>query len=348
MRNLQDPRDIEAVAPCLKQRLSGVTSTAFRVVPVQARTMRVALVGPAIPNDLPQMRLRDLLLMPRRGRRVWHARRNIEMLAGLALRALGKDLRMVFTSASQRRHTGYTRWLIRRMDAVVATSARTVAYLERPATVIHHGIDAEAFRPAPDRATLRQGLGLPVDGPLVGCFGRVRAQKGTDLFVEAMIAVLSTRPDGAALILGRATAEHREFQRGLEARAAAAGLSERILFGGEVPVGEVARWYGALDLFVAPQRWEGFGVTPIEAMACGVPVVATRVGAFEEQVADWETGRLVPPDDLGAMTDAIRDALEDTGRLATWGDAARARVLARFRLEDEAAALNAVYRAVLA
>jgi mannosyltransferase len=110
----------------------------------------------------------------------------------------------------------------------------------------------------------------------------------------------------------------------------------------------VARWYAALDLFVAPQRWEGFGVTPIEAMACGVPVVATRVGAFEEQVVEAVTGLLVQPDDLGELTAAVREALGSPGRLLAWGEAARARVLAGFRLEDEAAALNAVYRRVLA
>lgn len=351
MRALRDPARVEAIAPCLKRRLSGVTATAFRVVPVQAREMDVALAGPALPPDLPQLRLRDLLLMPRRGPRgprVWHARRNIEMLAGLGLKALGKDLRLVFTSASQRRHTAWTRWLIRRMDAVVATSARTAAYLEREAVVVPHGIDADAFRPAPDKAALRVALGLPEGGPLVGCFGRIRAQKGTDLFVAAMVAALSERPDGAALILGRATPGNRAFRQGLEERVARAGLSGRIRFGGEVPVGEMARWYAALDLYVAPQRWEGFGVTPLEAMACGVPVVAARVGAFEEQVADGGTGLLIPPDDAGALTAAIREALGDPARLAAWGEAARARVLARFRLEDEAAALNAVYREVLA
>lgn len=348
-RKLRDPAQVQVIAPNFKKRLSGVTSTVFRLVPFQAVDLSVVVTGPVIPEDLPQVRLRDLLLMPKHGPdgpRVWHARRNLEMLGGLALRALGKDLRLVFTSASQRRHTGFTKALIRRMDAVVSTSARTAAYLERPSLVVHHGIDVEAFRLVPDRAALRAALALP-SGPLVGCFGRVRAQKGTDLFVDAMIAVLSQRPDGGGIILGRATAEHREFQRGLEARIAQAGLSDRLRFMGEVPVDEIAQWYQALDLFVAPQRWEGFGVTPIEAMACGVPVVATRVGAFEEQVVDGATGLLTPPDDAPAMVAALRRALSDPARLARWGMAARGHVVANFRIEDEAARLNALYRELL-
>ena len=74
--------------------------------------------------------------------------------------------------------------------------------------------------------------------------------------------------------------KYADFARDLEARVAQAGMTERILFSPEVPVWEMPQWYQALDLFVAPQRWEGFGLTPLEAMACGVPVVATTVGAF--------------------------------------------------------------------
>ena len=80
---------------------------------------------------------------------------------------------------------------------------------------------------------------------------------------------------------------------------ARAGLQDRILFLPEVPVEEMPRWYQALDLLVAPQRWEGFGLTPLEAMACGVPVIATTVGAFDELVVEGETGRLIPPGDTG-------------------------------------------------
>ena len=107
------------------------------------------------------------------------------------------------------------------------------------------------------------------------------------------------------------------------------------------------RWYQALDLFVAPQRWEGFGVTPLEAMACGVPVVATTVGAFDELVVDGETGRLIPPGDVERMRVAVAGVLSSPDTLRRWSVAARRRVEEEFRIEDEAAALNALYRRVL-
>ncbi|MCY4349898.1 MAG: glycosyltransferase family 4 protein [Thiotrichales bacterium] len=338
---------IEVIVPNLKRRLSGVTATVARVLPVQARTIGIAATGPGLPAHLPRVTLRSVFLMSDRKRRVWHARRNTEMLLGLILRhVLRKRLKLVFTSASQRHHTGYTRRLVARMDAVVSTSKRTASYLHRPSRVILHGIDVTAFRPAVDRCALRQTLGLP-EGFTIGCFGRIRHQKGTDVFVDAMLEVLPHHPEVQALIMGRATAAHQPFLQSLRDRVARANLESRILFPPEAPVEAMSRWYQALDLFVAPQRWEGFGVTPLEAMACGVPVIATTVGAFDELVVDGETGRLVPPGDVDRMRTAVDEALASPDMLQRWSRAARRRTEEGFRIEDEAAALNDLYRELL-
>lgn len=348
-----DMAAVEVIAPNFKKRLSGVTATLERVVPAQARQVGIVALGPGLAGDVPRIGWGDLLRLWRRpasGRpRIWHARRNVEMLPGVLLRdVLRMPLKLVFTSASQRRHTRWTRFLIGRMDAVIATSAATAGYLERPSTIVHHGIDTERFRPAADRAAARAALGLP-NLRLVGCFGRIRRQKGTDLFVDALIDVLPARPDWGGVVLGRATGPHEEFLAGLKARVAAAGLADRILFPGEVPTRAVADWYPPLDLYVAPQRWEGFGVTPLEAMACGVPVVATLVGAFPELISEGRTGALVPPDNGIAMAAAIAafmDAGEETR--AQMREDARAQALAEHSIEEEARRLNAVYEAIWA
>ena len=128
---------------------------------------------------------------------------------------------------------------------------------------------------------------------------------------------------------------------------ARAGLRDRIRFLPEATVDAMPRWYQALDLFVAPQRWEGFGVTPLEAMACGVPVVATTAGAFDELVVDGVTGRLVPPGDVRRMCAAVDEALASSDTLREWSTAARRRIEEGFRIEDEAAALNGLYRELL-
>ena len=348
-----DGAKLEVVAPNFKRRLSGVTATLERVLPFQAQDVRIAALGPGLAADLPRIGLGDLRHFWKaptgRPARIWHARRNVEMLGGVVLRDLLRmKLRLVFTSASQRKHTNWTRFLIRRMDGVISTSARTAAYLERPSTIIHHGIDIERFRPLADKAKVRARLGLP-DLRMVGCFGRIRAQKGTDVFVDAMIELLPAHPGWGAVVLGRAVGKHETFLAQLKDKVAAAGLAGRILFPGEVATHETPDWYGALDLYVAPQRWEGFGVTPLEAMACGVPVVATRVGAFEELVIEGETGALVPAGDVAAMTTAVGGFMSaDDGARGTMSAAARRDAVNNRAIEVEARRINAVYEEVWA
>ncbi|WP_424976950.1 glycosyltransferase family 4 protein [Leisingera sp. S232] len=347
-----DANKIEVIAPNFKRRLSGVTSTIVRLVPLQQQQIAIATAGSGLPDDMPHLTTAQLILMRRNGptgARVWHARRNIEMLGGLALKyLLRKRLKLLFTSASQRQHSGYTKWLISKMDRVIATSAKGAAYLDEAAQVVHHGINTQEFSPPADKSALRGELGLPKEAILIGCYGRIRAQKGTDVFVDAMLEVLKAHPKSVGIVMGRATEKHIAFEKSLRAKAEAAGLKDRLLFPPEVPVWDVSRWYQALDLYVAPQRWEGFGLTPLEAMSCGVPAVATRVGAFEELIAPGQTGQLIDPGETGQMIAAIDDVLSVKGRLEAWSDAARKHAMTNFALEKEAGTLVQIYRELLA
>lgn len=341
--------DPDVIAPNLKRRLSGVTATVVRLLPVQAKMIAIAATGPGLPPDLPHIPLMRAATMPRDRWRVWHARRNTEMLLGLALRhVLRRRYRLLFTSAAQRHHSGFTRWLIRRQDALVATSAKAASYLERPAQVIMHGVDADVFRPADDRAALRAELGLDPDAVLIGCFGRVREQKGVDLLVGAALRLLPERPRVQVIFTGRITPDNVAFADALKARIEAAGLSTRIRFLGELPWDQLVRHYQALDLFAAPARWEGFGLTPLEAMACGVPVVAADVGAYDTLIRQGEVGSIVPPGDEDALTEALARWLDDDAGRAMAGQAARAHVTANHAITGEAAALVTLYRHMLA
>ncbi|MDO5632128.1 MAG: glycosyltransferase family 4 protein [Paracoccus sp. (in: a-proteobacteria)] len=337
------------IAPNLKRRLSGVTATVVRLIPVQAQMIAIAATGPGLPPELPHIPLLRAASLPRDGWRVWHARRNTEMALGLILRhILRRRFRLLFTSAAQRRHTGFTRWLIRQQDALIATSPQAASYLERPATVILHGVDLDTFHPAPDRAAIRAEMGFAPDDIVIGCFGRVRAQKGVDLLVNAALDLFPARPRARLILTGRITADNQGFADDLERRIAAAGLSDRIRFLGEIPWEQVVRSYQALDLFAAPARWEGFGLTPLEAMACAVPVVASRVGAYETLIRDGETGSLVARDDQAALTAALARWLDDDAGRAAAGQTARAHVTANHAIRDEAAAIVGVYRELLA
>ncbi len=347
-----DIRDAEIIAPNFKQRLSGVTSTIIQLIPIQRSLgQKVAALGPGLPESLPHIRFRDLpsLWSPPRGKRfrIWHARRNIEMLPAIVMRDLLRmPLKVVFTSASQRKHTGWTRWLISRMDGVIAVCGKTADYLEVPNTVILHGIDTHRFSPPLDKVEARRQCGLDPNTNIIGCFGRVRHQKGTDLFVDAMIRLLPSRPHWTAIVAGRATSKHVGFEDELKDRVNAAGLADRIQFVGEHT--NINDWYRALDLFIAPQRWEGFGLTPLEAMATGVPVIATNVGAFPELIATGaeETGVIIPRADLDAMANAAATWMDDDGRRSAAARRARIHAVENFAIEGEAKRIGNFYAGI--
>lgn len=341
-----DLADVRVLAPNFKRRLSGVTSTIIQLVPVQNRLgQKVAVIGPGLPQSLPHVRFRNLWrlwqLGPDKKPRVWHARRNIEMLPAIIMRdILRMKLKIVFTSASQRKHSGWTKFLISHMDAIISTSEKTASYMDVPSTVIMHGIDTERFSPPVDKAEAKRALGLNPNQKYAGCFGRVRHQKGTDLFVDAMIAVLPQNPDWSAIIAGRATGPHVEFENGLKEKVRAAGLADRILFVGEHT--NINEWYRTLDFFIAPQRWEGFGLTPLEAMASGVPVIATDVGAFPELI-EGETGEVIARNDVELMISATRGWMEDGARRIASSARAHDHVAKKFSIEGEALSLGAIY-----
>ena len=338
--------ELEVVIPNLHWRYSGVTATNRMIAPRLARLCRAAWLGRHRPDGIVPLSLRDFLRLRRAPRTrpcVWHARRNDEMLAGLLLRLLGWPLKLVFTSAAQRRHTWITRRLIARMDAVIAASAAAASFLRRESTVILHGIDAQTYSPPADRQAAFAATGLPGKYG-IGCFGRVRAQKGTDVFVKAMCRLLPEHPDFTALVIGPITSDQRIFAAALKRRAQNAGLQDRVRFLGELPIEDVPQWYQRISIYAFTSRVEGFGLTLLEAMAAGAGLVAARAGAAEQVVTQGDTGVLVPPGDVDALVEAMRPVMREPARAAEMGRRARARVIAEFSVDAEAEKIAAFYR----
>jgi mannosyltransferase len=336
--------DLELIVPNLHRRYSGVTATNRMVAPKLAKLFHAAWLGSDAPEGIARIRVADLFKVWRRATPlIWHARRNDEMIVGVLLRALGWPLKLVFTSAAQRHHTWITRWLISRMDAIIATSAISASYLRREATVILHGVDTDLYAPPPDRAAAFAESGL--EGRYaIGCFGRVRAQKGSDVFVDAMCRLLPRHPDFTAVMVGAITADQMGFASDLKKRIEAAGLNSRSVITGELSIEGVQRWYQRLTIYAFTSRNEGFGLTLIEAMAVGAALVASRAGAAEFVVEEGVTGVLTPPGDVDALVAALEPLMRDPAAAAAMGARARARVLERFNLDAEAAAIAAVYR----
>ncbi|MBD8554950.1 glycosyltransferase family 4 protein [Rhizobium sp. CFBP 8762] len=348
---MADMKTVTVIAPHFKRRLSGVTSTVIQLIPKQrALGLGIVTLGPGLPGHIASMRWRDLLSLwsapSGYKHRIWHARRNNEMLTGIIFKSVFRmKLKLLFTSAAQRHHKPFTRWMIRHMDAVVATSAGSAAFLQVPHTIIRHGVDLDLFHPPRTQDDTIAATGLP-GRYLIGCFGRVRLQKGTDLFVRAMIELLPRYPEWTAVISGRVTAEHSEFADSLKQAIAKAGLSDRIQFLGEVS--DIKIWYRRLTLYVAPSRNEGFGLTPLEAMASQTAVIASTAGAYAEMIVRDVTGQVVEAGNFDQLRDAIAPLLAAPDAAEQMGRSALSHVQQNFALEREAKALQKTYDMLLA
>lgn len=233
------------------------------------------------------------------------------------------------------------RALAARVDGAVSCSAfnaRTVAarYGFTPA-VVFNGIDTRLFRRAAPDPSLRPA-GLPADAPLLLFVGRLQPWKG----VEYAIRALALLPGAALLIAGDGGDRPR-----LEALAAELRLAGRVRFLGAVPREELPRYYSSVDLLLATSfASETFGIGPVEAQACGLPVVAARFGGFPEVVDEGRTGLLVPPQDPEALAAAVAGLLADPARLEAMRQAAPAWA-AQFSWGAVASRMEDAYRAAL-
>lgn len=229
----------------------------------------------------------------------------------------------------------YTGYLYNRCtDGVVAISRAIGDLLEhagvepRKIRVIHSGIDVGPFAAAAARSRP-----LP---RIVGTTAALVERKGHDYLLEA--AALLER-QGVRLEY-RFAGQGRE-RKALEALAARLGVSERVRFVGFV--GDIADFLESVDIFVLPSLFEGLGVAILEAMAAGLPVVATRVGGIPEIVEDGTTGLLVPPRDAAGLAAAIARLAGDAGLARRMGEAGLARVRERFTIARMAQANEAFY-----
>ena len=339
------------ILPNLGRRFSGVTSTMLQTLPHQTKAIPLVVWGGAfVEGNVPVVRLRELLRITREPTtdgcvRVYHARRNIEMLWGLILKKLfRRELKLVFTSTAQRKHSRYTRFLYHHMDAIITTSHRAGSFLDRPANyVIPHGIDIDSYPFVENKDQAWARLDLPGSRG-IGIFGRVRPQKGVDLFVEAMIEALPRHPEFTAVIVGKTTPEHESFAQSLKDRIARAGMTERFVWKGEVEFSVLPVLYGAMSIVASVSRVEGFGLTCLEAMSSGAAVIASRTGGFELVVRDGEDGFLVDCGSVLQIRDRFLEMAKVPETLEMMGQSARERVESAFTIQREAADLVKAYR----
>ncbi|MEN3338214.1 MAG: hypothetical protein V7647_1890 [Acidobacteriota bacterium] len=226
------------------------------------------------------------------------------------------------------RGNSLSRWKYRQVDCFICASGAIREMLvadgvpDARAVVVHEGVDLEhieAVRPA----ALHEELWLPHGAPIVGNVAALVPHKGQRHLIEAARLVLPQVPDVRFVIAGEG-----ELRPGLERQIREHHLEKHVVLAGFRP--DVLSLHKAFDIFVMSSITEGLGTSLIDAMACGKPVVATKVGGIPEVVVDGETGFLVEPRDHEGMARALAGLLADEGLRRRMGEAGRTRARVRF------------------
>ncbi len=326
------------VHPHFHPRRTGVTRHVEAIVPaLAAAQIETRALGRVLGSGVPRIGWRELW---RRGRLedvVWHAHRNLELLAGLVLRALRPRVRVAFTRHSGNRPGWYTRMLARRADVRVALTREVQEAFGLPSTIVSHGLDLRAFAPPPDRAAAWRALEQGGERG-IGVVGRIREEKGQGDFVRAVAPLLSRHPGWTPVLVGAARPKDQGFLRGLLAEAGGALRTP-----GEQA--DPAPWYRGLTVFVHPSRREAFSMALLEAMASGCCVVASRLPNMLEVVEEGRTGFLFTPGDVEGLRKILDELMASPARAAEVGAAAASDARRRFGVDREARRLAEAYRA---
>jgi glycosyltransferase involved in cell wall biosynthesis len=251
---------------------------------------------------------------------------------------------------------GARRWAYRRATRVIVISsalareAQAFGFPPVALVPVPNAIDTGRFRPpvAQEQDALRRALGLPADAEVVVWVGRLVRKKGLETLIEAWAAVVRTWTRARLLIVGSgAGSGHPDDAEGaLRAAIAEHDLQGSVVLTGAVP--DVERYLRASDLFVFTSEEEGFGVALVEAMACGLPVVTSRIeGAPADLVDDGQEGLKFTVGDACQLQVCIATLLADMATRQRMGAAGRARVEKTLNVEHVTAAYERLFEVVV-
>lgn len=239
------------------------------------------------------------------------------------------------------------RWMDRKMNRlsshVIAVSESTRAGLLQQGiesgrvTTIHNGLDLELSCPRPDlRNVMREALDMPMDAFVIGGVGRLVFQKNFPLFVEVAKRVCAKYPQARFVIAGTGSDESH-----LREQIASLGLGEKVKLLGFMS--DAIRLYSALDGLLLTSRYEGLPMTILEAMACGVPIVASDLDGMREILADGVNAALVRSGDADGFAAAVGELIERPEVARVRADAALRLVREQYSAEAMARSVEAIY-----
>jgi len=239
------------------------------------------------------------------------------------------------------------KWLISHntnMTVAVSAAVQNVLlaqyrYPRRQVRVIRNGVDVGTIAERVveiDKGAVRKFLGLTSDVMVIGVVANLRPEKGVTYLVEAMPTILQSVPQARLVLVGDG-----EKRSEIEALIHQLDLTDYVVLAGWQA--DVVPFLAAMDVFVLPSLFEGLGLSMLEAMAAGRPIVASGVGGILEVITDHQTGILVPPADVAALSEAIIQVLNNRELAKTLGQNARATALAEYGLDAMVQAYLDIY-----
>jgi glycosyltransferase involved in cell wall biosynthesis len=238
------------------------------------------------------------------------------------------------------------RFLVSLSSRIIAVSRivrRRFSWLKKnKVEIIYNGVNTKRFLPGLAQGDLRKKFHIDSEDIVIGTVGRLSPEKGLEYLISAIPDVINEYPQTKVLIVGDG---NENYRLSLQEKVKELELSSRIFFVGfyeDVP--QVLR---CMDIFSLPSLFEAFSRSLLEAMACGLPVVATAVGGNVEIVEDGVNGLLVPPSNPGALAFAIKELLKDKEKARKMGLEAKLRVEENFSMDINAMKIERLYLQIL-
>jgi glycosyltransferase involved in cell wall biosynthesis len=258
--------------------------------------------------------------------------------------ARGNDLDRAIFESQKAAHIFYALQNASRITTNTMDLARKALALApgREVTMIPNGVAADQFKPGPASPELRQSLGLD-SAPVVGFSGELRAKKGLNVLLLAFRELALRRKASLLLVGGVRPGDDTDTLRVFEKQNP--GLS--ICTVSAVPLAEMPAYYRLMDVLVCPSVHDGLPNAVLEAMASGLAVIGTDVGGIPEAIVNGESGLLISPGDVQALTQAIDELVADPVLRARLGQQARSRIEQNFSLQQELEGNLVVYQQIL-
>jgi glycosyltransferase involved in cell wall biosynthesis len=285
--------------------------------------------------------------------RIWHGHDYKTNALGLALRPFHK-MKLVTTVHGWVHHTARTplyykidRFCLKRYERVYCVSpdlvdaCRAAGVKERNLVLLENGIDTAEYTRGQTTAEAKAELNLSADQLHVGAVGRLEPEKAFDLLIRAVHQLNAAGVGCRLTIVGEGHDRPR-----LEGLVAELGLADRVSLPGWQS--DVRRWFEAMDVFALSSRREGLPNVLLEAMALGVPCVATNIAGIPRLIEDGASGRLIPPDDLPALVAALMEVLTSEAARERFRAAGRTTIETRYSFAARMRTLAAEYNRLLA